>query len=74
MTVLARHWYDLQHNSHSDIGFQLIDSQVEERRGNSMAKGPRNCRCFNKGVSHLTAEALSNGGKLRRETCLGEVS
>ena len=34
--------------SHSDTGFQLTQlPRWEGWRWNSMAKGPRNCRCFN---------------------------
>ena len=36
--------------SHSDTGFQLTQlPRWEGWRWNSMAKSPRNCRCFNKG-------------------------
>ena len=45
-------WLALLPHAHarSDIGFQLIYSQVEKRRGNGKVKGPSTCRCFNNGV------------------------
>ena len=48
--------------SHSDTGFQLTQlPRWEKWRWNSMAKSPRNCRCFNKGCFPLTANL--SGGK-----------
>ena len=39
--------------SHSDIGFQLLNSQVERRRESRKANGSSTCRCFNKMVFSL---------------------